>query len=251
VRWSLGSTTAVLQLRKNCSGERGPGATGRERAHRRVSRVAYDKAKLTVALDVARAQRWPWNRWWMSAGGVEALGSRGQSEREDEGAGQRAQMGEGRWARRAWGLGRCRGTRSRGRVHDGEIMGERLETADRWGRRDRERGAGARGRTSADRSGPRDRERERERGAIGLAPTGGTHLSGRGGARARAGLNGPAWAEMAFSIFLEFLLPFLFIFSRVFNSSFKFKPNQICATIQRIFRLNMMQHSMTHMFWAK
>jgi hypothetical protein len=63
------------------------------------------------------------------------------------------------------------------------------------------------------------RQRERERGAIGLALTGGTRLSGRGGGRARAGLNGPAWAEMAFSIFLEFLLPFLFIFSRVFNSN--------------------------------
>jgi hypothetical protein len=36
---------------------------------------------------------------------------------------------------------------------------------------------------------------------------------------ARAGLNGPTWAELAFSIFLEFLLPFLFIFSRVFNSN--------------------------------
>jgi hypothetical protein len=37
--------------------------------------------------------------------------------------------------------------------------------------------------------------------------------------RAGAGLNGLAWAEMAFSFFLEFLLPFLFIFSRVFNSN--------------------------------
>jgi hypothetical protein len=68
-----------------------------------------------------------------------------------------------------------------------------------------------------------ERERERERGAIGLAPTGGTRLSGRRSAqaRARAGarLNGSSWAEMAFSIFLEFLLPFLFIFSRVFNSN--------------------------------
>jgi hypothetical protein len=132
-------------------------------------------------------------------------------------------MGEGRWASRArgskgaWGLGRGRGTRGRGRVHGGEIVGERLETTDRWGRQDIERGAGARGRTSADMSGPRERERERERGATGLAPTGGTRLSGRGGAR--AGLNGPAWAEMAFYIFLEFLLPFLFIFSRVFNSN--------------------------------
>jgi hypothetical protein len=93
------------------------------------------------------------------------------AEREREGAGQRAQMGEGRWASRARGskgargLGRGRGTRGRGRVHGGEIVGKRLETADRWGRRDRERGAGARGRTSADRSGPRDKERERGREA--------------------------------------------------------------------------------------
>jgi hypothetical protein len=88
-----------------------------------------------------------------------------------------------RLKRGAWGLGRGQGTRDRGHIHGGEIVGERLETADRWGWRDRERGVGARGRTSADRSGPHDTERERERGAIGLAPTGGTRLSGRGGAR--------------------------------------------------------------------
>jgi hypothetical protein len=133
-----------------------------------VSRVADGKAKLTVALDGARAQRRPQNRRWTSAGGGGALGSRGQSEREGEGAGQRAQMGEGRWASRARGskgvrgLGRGRRTRDRGRVHGGEIVDERLETADRWGRWDREREAGARGRTSADRSGPRYRERGRE-----------------------------------------------------------------------------------------
>jgi hypothetical protein len=157
-----------LRLCKNRSGEHGPGAAGRERAHRRVSRVADGKAKLTVALDGARAQRRPRNRRWTSAGGRGALGSRGQSEREGEGAGQRAQMGEGRWASRVRGSkgtrahGRGRRTSGRGRVHGGEIVGERLETAGRWGRRDRERGAGARERTSADRSGPRDRERGRE-----------------------------------------------------------------------------------------
>jgi hypothetical protein len=86
VRWSLVSTAVGLQLRKNCSGERGPGAVGRERAHRRVSRVADGKAKLTVALDGARAQRQPQNKWWTSAGGGGALGSRGRSEREGEGA---------------------------------------------------------------------------------------------------------------------------------------------------------------------
>jgi hypothetical protein len=37
--------------------------------------------------------------------------------------------------------------------------------------------------------------------------------------RTRAGLNGLIWAKLAFPIFLEFLMPFLFIFSRVFNSN--------------------------------
>jgi hypothetical protein len=77
---------------------------------------------------------------------------------------------------------------------------------------------------------------------------------GRAGAGARAGWAYWAyWAKMAFSFFLEFLLPFLFIFSRIFNSNSNqvSNSNHICATIQRIFRLNMMQHSMTHMFWAK
>jgi hypothetical protein len=82
--------------------------------------------------------------------------------------------------------------------------------------------AGARERTSADRSGPWDRERGREarsgwhRQAGPACQTQGA----RGCGRARGlCLNGSAWAEMAFSIFLEFLLPFLFIFSRVFNSN--------------------------------
>jgi hypothetical protein len=92
---------------------------------------------------------------------------------------------------------------------------------------------------------------------LGLALTGGTRLSDTEDTRARAGagLNGPAWAEMAFFYFpgisIAFSIYFLWGFQFKFNSSFKFKPNQICATIQRIFRLNMMQHSMTHMFWAK
>jgi hypothetical protein len=160
---------------------------------------------------------------------VEVLGSSGQSEREGERAGQRAQMEEGRWASRARGskgargLDRGRRTRGRGRVHDGEIVGTRLRMADRWGWRNRERG---RARTaennSANRVGPRDRERGRE-GALRVAPTGGTRLSGRGGARARArartGLSGLPWAEFSFPFSREFLIAFLFIFSRVSNSN--------------------------------
>jgi hypothetical protein len=98
VWWSLRSTAAGLRLRKNCSGERGPGAAGRERAHRRVSRVVDGKAKLTVALDGARAQRRPRNKRWTSAGGGGALGSCGQRERGRgswaEGANDRGEMGE-------------------------------------------------------------------------------------------------------------------------------------------------------------
>jgi hypothetical protein len=112
------------------SGERGPDTVGRGRAHRRVSRAAGSKAKLTVALNRARAQQRPRNRRWASAGSGGAPCFRGQSEREGEGAGQRAQMREGRWASRAWGskgaprLGRGRRTRDRGRVHGGGSWAE-------------------------------------------------------------------------------------------------------------------------------
>jgi hypothetical protein len=84
--------------------------------------------------------------------------------------------------------------------------------------RERESGRGGGGETGADSSGPRGRERE---GALRLAPIGGARLLDTRDARVREGarLNGPTWAEMAFSIFLEFLLPFLFVFSRVFNSN--------------------------------
>jgi hypothetical protein len=229
VRWSLGSTEAGLQVRKNYSGDRGPGAAGRERPHRRMSRVADGKAKLTMALNWARVQRRPRNKRWTSASGGRALGSRGRSEREGEGAGQRAQMREGRWASRVRGSKGGAGARTwpenaRSWARPWrEIMGERLETADRWGRWNREReSARARERTSIDRSGPWDKEREGEKcarvGADRRDPP--VRRRGRAGAGAHSlGLNGPTWAEMTFSIFLEFLLPFLFIFSRVFNSN--------------------------------
>jgi hypothetical protein len=87
-------------LCKNYSGERGPGATGMERAHRRVSRVADGKAKLTVAW----AQRRPRNRRWTSVGGGGALGSRGQRERErarELGRGRKWERGGGRAGRGA------------------------------------------------------------------------------------------------------------------------------------------------------
>jgi hypothetical protein len=156
-----GATLADSDCARKRFDERGPDAAGRERAHRRMSRAADSKAKLTVALDGARTQRRPRNRRWASAGGGGAPCLRGQSEREGERAGQRTQMREGRWASRARGskgargLGRCRRTRGRGRIHGGEIVGERLGTTDRWGRQDREgEGASAREGNSADISAP-------------------------------------------------------------------------------------------------
>jgi hypothetical protein len=218
-----------LRLYKSCSDERGPDAAGRERAHRRVSRAADSKAELTVALGGAQARRQPRNRQWASAGGGGAACSRGQSEREGERVGQRAQMREERWASRARGSkgarahGRGRRTRGRGRVHGGEIMGERLRTADRWGRRNRERSGRA-----CERTAPTSlahgaaRERGRKGALVGTDRRGPPiRHRGRGGAgaRARAGLSGPTLAELGFSFSRDFLIAFLFIFSRVFNSN--------------------------------
>jgi hypothetical protein len=66
------------------------------------------------------------------------------------------------------------------------------------------------------------RETERERGSARAKEnwrrqTGSTCQTAR--TRGLAGLSGLVWAEMAFPISLEFLMPFLFIFSRVFNSN--------------------------------
>jgi type IV secretory pathway TrbF-like protein len=66
----------------------------------------------------------------------------------------------------------------------------------------------------------RVRETERERGSVRAKEnwrrqTGSAYQAAR--ARGLAGLSGLFWAEMAFPISLEFLMPFLFIFSRVFN----------------------------------
>jgi hypothetical protein len=103
---------------------------------------------------------------------------------------------------------------------------------------------GVGGENDADSSSPRGGEGE---GTLRLAPT--------GGARARAGLSGSTWAEMAFSIFLEFLLPFLFIFSRVFNSNSiqVSNSNQInhVQQFKEYLGFNMMQHFTTHMFCQK
>jgi hypothetical protein len=89
---------------------------------------------------------------------------------------------------------------------------------------DRRRQFGPTGQRARERKRERERERERERkrekeesGGHGLALTGGVRLSWAAGVRARectrgVGPVGLVWADMRFSIFLEFLMPFLFYF---------------------------------------
>jgi hypothetical protein len=113
------------------------------------------------------------------------------------------------WARPRWGN-----------------MGERLGTRKglTGGVREVERKrARVRRRNGADRSAPRSSERERERGRAGWRRQVGPACQApraRGCGRTReARPNGPTWTELAFLFSREFLIAFLFIFYRVFNSN--------------------------------
>jgi hypothetical protein len=170
-----------------------------------VSRVADGKAKLTVALDGARAQWRPRNRRWTSVGGGGgsrfawaerergreswAEGTNGRGEVGEQGAGFKRGAGTWMWPENAQTWVRPR----RG------IMGERLGTTDRWGQQDREGNEHAGERNSTDRPGKRDRERDRG-GAQGCADRRDPPVRqrGRAGARARTGLSGLPWTEIGF-----------------------------------------------------
>jgi hypothetical protein len=73
--------------------------------------------------------------------------------------------------------------------------------------------------------------------------------------RARARPNWADWAEKAFSFSRDFLIAFLFIFSRVFNSNSKqvSYSNQIkhVQQFKEYLELSMMQHFMTHIVLTK
>jgi hypothetical protein len=63
-------------------------------------------------------------------------------------------------------------------------------------------------------------EREGERGSLGLRRQAGPACQAeRARGRARTGLSGLPWAEFGFPFSREFLIAFIFIFSRVFNSN--------------------------------
>jgi hypothetical protein len=173
----------------------------------------------------------------------------GASERGEvceQGAGLKRGAGVGTWPENARTWARPR----RG------IMGERLGTPDRWGRWDREGSKRAGERNGADRPGPRGSERERgvERGRAGVgADRWGPPVRHQGHVGTpRARLSGPTWAELDFPFSREFLIAFLFIFSRVFNSNSNqvSNSNQInhVQQFKEYLGFNMMQHFTTHMF---
>jgi hypothetical protein len=125
-------------------------------------------------------------RWWSSLfaraerergrGGL-AEGASERGEVGEQGAGLKRGVGAGTWPEnaRTWACPR------RG------IVGKRLGTADRWGRRDREGSKRAGERNGADRPGPRGSEREGERGRAGVgADRRGPPVRHRGHAGARA-----------------------------------------------------------------
>jgi hypothetical protein len=103
----------------------------------------------------------------------------------------------------------------------GQEVRDRLTGGDGGTERERER---VRARETSPIGLAHGTETEGEESARWLAPTCGARLSGTGDAKAhaRAGLNGLALAEMAFSFFLEFLFLF-YLFSLGFSIQIQFK----------------------------
>jgi hypothetical protein len=147
--------------------------------------VAGDRAELTGTIDAAGSSTATVERTagvggrWRGFGRTRRARERGRGG-SAEGASERGEVGEqgagaGTWPENA---------RTWARPRQG-IVGERLGTADRWGRRDRERER-ARGKGTAPIDRPhraaRGRGEERARGRDRLI--GGVRLSTRAGARA-------------------------------------------------------------------
>jgi hypothetical protein len=121
------------------------------------------------------------------------------------GAGE-AQKGAGARGRASWPRIPATCASARALVHDGRGEAE----ADRGGPQSRER-TGARAKKPAPTAWPHLAPSERERRVRGCLVRQAC-LSGAAGTRARARAAGLVWAELAFSISLEFLIAFLFPF---------------------------------------
>jgi hypothetical protein len=129
-----------------------------------------------------------------------------------EGANERGEVGKQGAGARTW----PKNARPWARPHRGDRgreVRDGLTGGDGGTEREREL---ARVRETTPIARPHGAARERgERARSGWRRQAGPACQTKRGARAR----GPTWAELVFSIFLEFLLPFLFIFCRVFNSN--------------------------------
>jgi hypothetical protein len=189
-----------LRLLGKLSGERGPGKPEGLGVNRGVSRVVGDAAELTKGTSATRAERRSRNDDGLRLAATGLGWSRAQGKRGGERARLRAQMSRGKWVSGAWGLkgrGRAEGwpenARSWARPRRGNV-GERLGTR-RWltgGVREAERKSAHVGKKRRRQVNPTEqREKEGER-ARGLAPTGGTRLSGTECTRARA----RSWANL-------------------------------------------------------
>jgi hypothetical protein len=123
-------------------------------------------------------------------------------------------------------------------------------TAGTWAPRGRERERARAKKKQRQQVGPTE-QREGERKRRGArAPTGGVRMSGTEGAQAQVRTRGWVdWAELGFPFSSEFLIAFLFIFYRVFNSNSNkvSNSNQIkhVQQFKEYLELNMMQHFMT------
>jgi hypothetical protein len=134
-------------------------------------------------------------------------------------------------------------------VRAGERLKEGGETGE-WGPRGSGTDARAHDRPKRRQGDPteqREGEREERRGS---ALTGGARLLKTEGARAQLGLVGRLGCFALF-FFPEFTNCFSISFSLGFSIQIQFKLIQPCATTQRIFKLSMMQHVMTHSVLAK
>jgi hypothetical protein len=188
----------------------------------------------------------------MSSGGawlVACVGRERGQESSVEGANEQGEVGErGTGSKGARACKGGRRTRGRGRVQ-GEGRGREVRAGLRGGVREAERARAKR--NGANRSAPQSSERV---GADRRDPPVKDQGCASAGAR-WAGPNGSTWAEFAFLFSKEFLIAFLFIFSRVFNSNSTEVSNsnqtKHVQQFKEYLELNMMQHFMTHIVWTK
>jgi hypothetical protein len=179
--------------------------------------VAGDSAELTGATDAAGSSMATVERTtgvgkrWRGSGRARRARERASRARGSKGTWTWPNNARS-WARPRWG--------DRGREVEDELTGGDGGT-ERERERERERESGrARGKQRRQVDPTEQRGRGEERACWSLRRQAGPACQAQGArGRAWAELSGPVWAEIGFPFFRDFLIAFLFIFSRVFNSN--------------------------------